>query len=226
VKALWARYAERINAATLRERAMMFAAAALVLVTVLYSMIIEPQVREQRRLSAQQVQRQAESAKLQAELQKLALSRRQDPNLEARRRIEALRGELAQLNSEIADEQKKFTAPEQMRAVLEEVLVQNRKLRLMDLKTLPPAPLSELRAQEPASGKPAAPAAEKLIYRHGLQLTLSGTYLDMLAYLTALEKLSARVYWGSMELSVVEYPTVTLKLTVYTVSLDRAWMVV
>ncbi|HZP93785.1 MAG TPA: hypothetical protein VFB20_13000 [Burkholderiales bacterium] len=215
MKELWTRYAARIDAATLRERVMMFAAAALVLITVMHSLFIEPELREQRRLSAQQVERQEQSTKLQAELQKLALARREDPNIEARKRIDALQAELGQLNAAIAEEQKKFTSPDQMRAVLEEVLGQNRRLRLMDLKTLPAAPLAESKA-----------GADKLIYRHGLELTLNGTYLDLLSYLTALEKISAQMYWGSMELSVAEYPTVTLKLVVYTVSLNRAWMVV
>ena len=222
MKQLWQRYAARIDSASLRERAMIFAAAALVLVTALESLFIEPQLREQRRLAAEQTQRQAESAKLQAELQKLALSRRNDPNAEARQRIASLGAELQNLNAQIAEQQKKFTAPEQMRTVLEEMLARNRKLRLMDLKTLPPATLSDAKAQDGAKGSP----AERLIYRHGLEITLSGTYLDMLSYLTELEHLPTQMYWGSMDFSVAEYPNATLKLVVYTLSLDRAWMTV
>ena len=222
MKQLWQRYSARIDSASMRERAMIFAAAALVLVTVLQSLFIEPQLREQRRLAAEQSQRQAESAKLQAELQKLALSRRNDPNVEARQRIASLREELEGLNAQIVEQQKKFTAPEQMRTVLEEMLARNRKLRLMDLKTLPPATLSEVKAQDGSKASP----AERLIYRHGLEITLSGTYLDMLAYLSELEHLPTQMYWGSMEFSVAEYPSATLKLVVYTLSLDRAWMVV
>jgi MSHA biogenesis protein MshJ len=161
---------------------------------------------------------------MQAELQKLALSRRNDPNAEARKRIGALRDELQGLNAQIVEQQKKFTAPEQMRTVLEEMLSRNRKLKLMDLKTLPPATLSDARAQEGARG--AASPAERLIYRHGLEITLSGAYLDMLSYLSELEHLPTQIYWGSMDFSVAEYPNATLKIVVYTLSLDRAWMVV
>ena len=225
MKKLWQRYAQRIDAASLRERLMMFAAAALVLVTVLQSALIEPQLRERQRLTALQAQREAESAKLQAEFQKLALARRQDPNIEARKRLETLREELVKLNASIVEQQKKFTAPDQMRTVLEDMLVRNRRLRLVDLKTLPTTTLSGARVQN-AAGKPAAGGTERLIYRHGLEITLSGAYLDMLTYLAEIEKLPTQIYWGSMEFSVSEYPTATLKLVVYTVSLDRAWMVV
>jgi MSHA biogenesis protein MshJ len=224
VKLLWQRYSARVDAASLRERAMIFAAAALVLVTVLQSVFIEPQLREQRRLAAEQTQRQAESAKVQAELQNIALSRRSDPNVEARQRIALLREELQTLNGRIVEQQKKFTAPEQMRTLLEEILARNRKLKLTDLKTLPPVPLSDAKAQD-ASKSPAS-QAERLIYRHGLEITLSGAYLDMLSYLSELEHLPTQVYWGSMDFTVAEYPNATLKLVVYTLSLDRAWMVV
>jgi len=107
-----------------------------------------------------------------------------------------------------------------MGSVLEEILARNRRLRLMGMKTLPVVALSD------ANGAKAGPGVERMIYRHGIEITLTGTYLDMLGYLTALENLSTQMYWGSMDLSVDEYPTATLKLVVYTVSLDRAWMVV
>ena len=226
MKALLIRYMERIDAATLRQRGMTFAAAALVLVYVLQLVLVEPRLQEQRRFASQQAARQAETAKLQEEMRKLVLGQREDPAVAMRRRIETLRAEITQLNATIAEEQRKFTPPEQVRTVLENVLVQNRKLRLMDLKTLPAAPLSEVRAESAPPGKPVPPGGEKLAYRHGLQLTLSGAYLDIHAYLAALEKLPTQMYWGSMELSVAEYPLVTVKLVVYTVSLDRAWMVV
>jgi MSHA biogenesis protein MshJ len=226
VKAMWKRYAERIDAATLRERAMIFAAAALVVVTLLQSLLIEPQLRREREISSQQAARAAERATLQAELQKLVTTRKQDPNREARKRLETLRGELAGLEAAIASEQKKFTAPDQMRTVLEDLLSRNKRLRLVDLKTLPAATLGEVRGRDVTAPKPPASAADRLIYRHGVELTLSGSYLDMLAYLTELEKLSAQMYWGRMELTVAEYPTVTLKVTAYTVSLDRAWLIV
>jgi MSHA biogenesis protein MshJ len=45
--------------------------------------------------------------------------------------------------------------------------------------------------------------------------------------LRKLEKqLPTQLYWGRADLAVAEYPSVTLKLTIYTVSFDRAWLVV
>jgi len=64
------------------------------------------------------------------------------------------------------------------------------------------------------------------VFRHGVELTLAGSYLDLYAYLSALEGLQTQLYWGRAEMSVAEYPVATLKLTVYTLSFDQAWLVV
>ena len=68
--------------------------------------------------------------------------------------------------------------------------------------------------------------AARRVFRHGVELTLAGSYLDLHAYLRALEGLSTQLYWGKAELSVTAYPVATLKLTVYTLSFDQAWLVV
>jgi MSHA biogenesis protein MshJ len=112
------------------------------------------------------------------------------------------------------------------------MLSRNRRLKLVDMRTLPVAPLEvgadkAAPAARPAEAKPTAPpkpATQGQIYRHGVELTVTGTYLDLLGYLKALEKLPSQMYWGRLDLSVAAHPQVTLKLSVYTLSLDPAWM--
>jgi MSHA biogenesis protein MshJ len=64
------------------------------------------------------------------------------------------------------------------------------------------------------------------LYRHGIELTVSGSYVDLYDYLRSLESSPTQLYWGRADLAVTEYPSNTLKLTVYTVSLDRTWLIV
>ena len=64
------------------------------------------------------------------------------------------------------------------------------------------------------------------MFRHGLEITISGSYLDLYEYLSALERLPTQLYWGRAELSAGDFPETTLKLTVYTVSFDKAWLIV
>lgn len=208
------RYVERIDSASLRERALLFAAAALILLFVANAVLLKPLRDTQRRLGAELAQREGELRTVQAELQRLARTRAADPDARNRARVAELRTELAALDAKIAAEQRRFTSPQRMRAVLEEMLGRSQRLRLLDLKTLAITDLSS-RGQ-----------AGRRVFRHGVELTLSGGYLDLHAYLKALEGLSTQLYWGRADLSVTEYPVATLKLTVYTLSFDQAWLVV
>ena len=226
MKALWKRYAERIDALSLRERVMVFSAAMAVLVGIVYSAYVDPQVQRERRVSAAIAQKQAEARALQDQLTRVATSRGADPDRAVRERLQTVRRQLADTDAKIIAEERKFTAPAQMRGVIEELLARNRAIDLRAMKSLPTTSIAEARSQ--AAGKPAEPrgagAAERLIYRHGVEITVSGAYLDLLAYVSDLERLPTQLYWGSLEIDASHYPKHTLKMTVYTLSLDRAWL--
>ena len=215
MKALFQRYAERVDNATLRERLLLFGAAALALVFIVNAALIDPLRAKNRKLVAETAQRQTELRTLQSEVQRLAQLRAADPDAQRQKQAAELRTELAALEASIVEEQRRFTSPQRMRQVLEEMLERDRRLRLVDLKTLPITDLAGTQGQ-----------AGRSIFRHGLELTLSGSYLDLHAYLAALERMSTQLYWGKVEMSVSAYPVVTLKLTVYTLSFDKAWLVV
>ena len=70
----------------------------------------------------------------------------------------------------------------------------------------------------------AGAGAPRPIYRHALELTVSGAYLDLYAYLRQLEGLPTRLYWRKADLAAGDYPKVVLRLTVYTLSFDPSWM--
>jgi MSHA biogenesis protein MshJ len=234
MKQFWQRIAEKVDNASLRERGMIFAAAALVLIALLDVTLIEPQFTEQRRLSLEVAQRQADIKTMQEQLKALAVVRQGDPDREIRRRYDALKKQAAEVQAKLAEEQRKFAPPEQVGALLGEMLSRNRKLQLVDMRSLPVATLNGNGADagKPAGQNPAGAAtpvgtgADAKIYRHGVEITVTGAYLDLLAYLKDLEKLPNQMYWGKLDLSVAAYPMVTLKLSVYTLSLDPAWLVV
>lgn len=69
-----------------------------------------------------------------------------------------------------------------------------------------------------------APKAREMLYRHGVEMVLQGTYLDMVAYMEALESLPVQLFWGRAQLDAQNYPEATLTLTLYTLSLDDKWL--
>lgn len=232
MRALWQRYAQRFDALTLRERAMVSAALMAALVALAYTLMIEPELLKHRRMNATMQQKHAEMRAFEAQVTTLIASRAKDPDRAERERLAQLKAELAGLEARIAAEERRFTAPSQMRAVIGGLLARSRGVSLVEMKTLAATTIAEARAvaPKPAPGaKPPAaaakpPASERLIYRHGVELTVTGSYLDLLSYVRDLEGLPTQLYWGSLELDAAAYPKIALKLTLYTLSLDRAWL--
>lgn len=216
MRALIQRYAERIDAATLRERVMIFLAATLVLVFIANATLIEPLRAKQRRIAAETKQIAQDLEAVQLRLPGLVQSAARDPDAPNRNRLAALREQLAQLNARIAQEQRRFTPPDRMREVLQEMLRRNKGLTLVDLRTLPVAPV----------GAAPAGAASGGAFRHGIEFTVSGSYGELYDYLRTLERLPTQLYWGRAQLAVGEHPLLTLRLTAYTVSFDAAWLIV
>ncbi|MES2161575.1 MAG: type II secretion system protein GspM [Pseudomonadota bacterium] len=77
-------------------------------------------------------------------------------------------------------------------------------------------------ASSTPAAAPAAPAP--LLYRHGVQLVLQGSYLEMIDYLEALEAMPTQLLWGAAALDAGQFPQARLTLTLYTLSLDQKWI--
>ena len=228
MKNAWSKLAARVDAMSLRERVIIFAALATFLGVVVYSFGIDAEFAKSKRLRDEIAQRQGEIKALQDQVAKTASARGADPDRANRERLGEAKAQSARIESRIAEEQRKFTAPDKMRLVLEELLAKNRRVTLLSLKTVPVSSITEERAAAdngPAGQvpKPATPPAGRLIYRHGIELSLAGGYLDLLAYLGDLERLPTQLYWSALSLES-QYPVVTMKVTVFTLSLDPAWL--
>jgi MSHA biogenesis protein MshJ len=74
------------------------------------------------------------------------------------------------------------------------------------------------------AGQGAMPKPRELLYRHGVEIVLQGSYLDMIQYMDALQALPNQLFWGKARLDAGQYPNSRLTLTLYTLSLDTKWM--
>ena len=124
-----------------------------------------------------------------------------------------------------------------MSGVLEEMIGRQTGLRLLSLKTLAVAPLLEPKKAEAAmpnvpnvpnaarpGDQPANVAAG--LFKHGVEIRLEGSYQELAAYLERLEHGKMKLLWSTASLSAEKHPRLVLTLTIYTLSLDRAWLIV
>lgn len=223
----WGLASARIDDLSLRERAMIFAAAAFVVISLINAMLLDPLLAKQKALSAQVVQQQEKQKALQAQMQALLQAKSDDEKSPLRLRLAQLKRQLQEQDGYLQSRQERLVEPGKMASLLEQVLNKNGKLELVSLNTLPVGLLIEKPLPEGAAAQPAAtPAGEKQIFKHGVQITVRGSYPDLLQYLAALEKMPVQMFWGEASLNVDQYPAATLTLTLYTLSLDKTWLTV
>ena len=225
--------AARIDALSLRERGMVFGAVIAVLVFAGHTFVLAPQDLKQASLRDQVAQQNAAMAAIDAEITARVQAAQVDPDAPARARLNAMQQEMAQLGGQLLALEHGLVPPERMGPLLEGILRANGRLKLVSMRTLPAESLASPGAA--ASAAEATPAASgiavgptsgdvPLLYRHGVEVTVRGNYLDMVEYMSALDAMPTRMFWGRAQLDVETYPTARLTLTLHTLSLDRQWM--
>jgi MSHA biogenesis protein MshJ len=223
--------AARMDALSLRERGMVFGATIAVLAFAGHTVVLTPQDAKQAALRTQIEQQQAASAAIDAEITARVEGSRIDPDAQSRTRLSTMQQEMGQLGSELLALEHGLVPPERMGPLVEGILRANGRLKLVSMRTLPAEPLAAPGATA-ATAAPAAPATPApvaggdvpLLYRHGVEVTVRGNYLDMVDYMSTLDAMPTRMFWGRAQLDVETYPTARLTLTLHTLSLDRQWM--
>lgn len=217
----WKRYVSWFATLQPRERLIIAAAVLGGIIFLGFSYAIEPPMLAARK-AAKAVTEANSSATQSNTMADLLQKTNLDPDA-------PLRTELAQLREQFAEQSRRFemverslVPPEKIPALLESLLARSRGLQLKSLATLPPTPFID---RKPA----AVPAAASLpampnLFKHGVTIKIAGTYPDLTAYLTELENSPQRLIWGRLELTAA-YPVSEMTLTVYTLSLEKSWLV-
>lgn len=232
MKRLWEKHSAKFDAMSLRERALVAIAALALIVLLGETVFVEPLLAKQKN-HQQQIDRQsAELSAIQGQLAALQ-PRLKDPDAGNRAALAQARNEIAAIDARLKGMEKTLVAPDKVAVLLEDILRHNRGLKLVALRTLPVSTLVERKDGKPDAGAKGESAArpdpggtEASIFKHGVEITVQGSYGELLAYLSQLEQLPQQMFWSKVRLKVDEYPKTTLSLTVYTLSLDKAWLVV
>lgn len=230
MKQYWQRLAGKMDRRNQRERALIFIMAIVVLLALINAVFFNPLQAKTKRLSQENGQQKSQLAEIASKIQVVERGGVSDPDAPTRARQAEVEQKLAKAATELQSTQQSLVAPDKMARLLEDMLTQNRALTLVSLKTLPVGGLLEQPNAKPAPGQaaPAEPAGQAgpAIYKHGVELTVAGSYASLTQYLESLEKLPWHMFWGKVEMQAVEYPRVTLTITVYTLSMDKTWLAI
>lgn len=222
----WKQWSTKFSARSLRERALMAAMGVAAVVLLFDTFAIAPLNMQHKRLTAQLMEART---KIKAGEQAMAAGRGQtDPDTVKRRYRDELRKQIADIDSKLQGLQKQLVPPDQVTQLLEGVLSRERGLSLVSLRKLPVQQFQTIAATvKPGSNPVPAPGqAQRSIYQHSFEIEVEGSYAELHDYLSRLEKLPWQLFWGKAVLSADRHPRLRLALTVHTLSLNKAWLVV
>ena len=219
----WRQQRQRFDALGRRERLLVITAAAAACVMAADALWITPAFKAWSAVHKREAALPGVLAKTAAEAQRNA-----EAALAQERQLQA---ELAQLRHRLQDGEAamheieaNLVGPDRMLALLEQMLDGHGQLRVREMKSLPRTDLVAEAASKVPGPAGSAPAERPALYRHGIELTLEGSFADIVRYLEALENMPQRLLWGAMQLKVEQHPKALLTLRVYTLSLDRHWL--
>lgn len=210
------RLGARIDAMTLRERSIMFV-SLLVALFLLADQVLFPGLRiQQKQLEKQTSDQLVQLNTINDQIARIVRENTEDPDVVLRARLAELKKRYAELEVSSADITRGLVSPREMTRMAQTLLRDNGALQLIKAENLPAEAIPLLETDKTASGPS--------VYRHGLRLQVKGRYTDIVRYLHTLERLNWRVMWGEVNLETHKYPITTATLTIYTLSLDKAWI--
>jgi MSHA biogenesis protein MshJ len=207
-----ARLLARFDALSLRERALVAGACLVGMVLLWFAVVFDPAAARQRSLNAELSTLQQSIRLTTQSIQEMSAA---DPTLLAQREEAKLKAQLSDINTQLAAKSAGLIPPERMVQVIHDVLSRQHGVTLVSLHNSPVATLVPAAAGQAISGGP---------YVHPVEIVVEGTYLDVLAYLHALETLEWRFYWRLLELESTAYPRNRVRIELSTLSLDKDWI--
>ena len=219
MKKLWIVLSDRFDARTPRERLLVFLGLVAGVALLFFLVFFQPALgRYQGSVAAV---RQSETAINALNTQELVLIQAMaaDPDADTRRLSTQLGQENDQLRAELSAAQAQLATPEKMTAVLRDLIAGQKNLELVAIRS---GKIEDLLAPQAAGSAPAERGQS--IFRHGIEVSVRGDYAGLMAYMKVLEGLPWKAHLADLSLTADEYPRATMNFTLYTLSLERAWL--
>jgi MSHA biogenesis protein MshJ len=193
MKADWKKHLARINALSLRERVMLFASVAFVMVALADTLVWSPAAAKRKSLVAEQATAAKELDTLRQRLTDASTTSQPDsPRGQMLARIAQSRAELqavdSQITANLGDGKRLANLPD----LMDQVLRRHERLTLTHLRT--------------TDERPTDKATETALRWQAVDLGVSGGYLDLVQYLADLEHALPELRWGPMEINSKQMP--------------------
>ena len=203
---------DKFYSLSVREQLMVVVVVGVGIYFIFEILVFTPQINRNNELMAARALLDSQVAALKAEIlvatkTNVDLEKAQLENVKIKKQLENLQAVLSSMQ----------VSKPQIGELVKSALKDYPHVTLVSLKTLPVTTL--IAAVQANRDVPVASiAAEKPIYKHGVEVEIHGGYLDLLAYIKNLEDNSQNVFWSDARLLTVKYPETSLRLTIFILS--------
>ncbi|UTF61401.1 hypothetical protein [Gilvimarinus sp. DA14] len=202
----WAQANEKVAALSLRERIIVFVAALLVIFGLWQLLWFNHATAKREALHSEIDSTQQANDELQLQIDTFKKLLSGEALQGKQRQLERARQELTLVDERLAGLSQGLIEVEQLTSALQALLIQTGSLTLVSLRTEAASPLPQQEQEGPS------------VYRHAVEVTVSGSYFEVLDYLIRLESLSQRFYWESLAYTVTNYPSAEVTIRLFTLS--------
>jgi MSHA biogenesis protein MshJ len=231
----------RFDRLSLRERLLIFVGSLAVAIIVWQVQFMDRLNVKEKSLTSELTGLQESVASMSRATQVVASV---DRTAAALKQLQERQKSLDAINAKLTAESAGLIPPAQMVQVIHDVLRHQDGLTLVTLRNLPvrslvpetknvagaaegnagASPVQHADVEGSASAALPATAADSGPYLHPVELVIEGRYLDIVAYLRALEGLPWRFYWRVLQLETKTYPLNRVRIELSTLSLDKEWI--
>lgn len=224
MKQFWQTLSVKLSTLSQRERVLVFLGVIISSFLLLQSLLLNPTLDHMHQLQNEINIDQTTIINLKQQLADYKSQKIIDPDALSKDTISRLQYSLQEKNKQLHVIQTTLVDPNRMPDLLRGLLRKNGNLKLIELKTLTVSGLLENKTASVVEKSQSTNNVDLPIFKHGVEITVEGRYLDLLDYVSALEQLPWHILWSKANLDANNSLHNQLKLTVYTLSLDKAWL--
>lgn len=209
----WRRGRRMFDSRLLNERRLIIVAAVALCWFVMDATLVTPSFKQFHAAAERNKATKLARDMLQDEVEKHKRERL-IKEADAQQEIKRIKERIEQSKQLLADQQAMLAPAREMRSLLEGLLNQSVRLQLRSMRTIAPEEVH-------FTPVPGVAMTQAMLYRQGMELSVSGSFLDTLAWLRAIEALPRKLLWDGLTMRADEQGMVTLSMSVHTYSPDR-----
>jgi len=207
--------AQNFNALTLRERLLSVVTIVVSISVVWWFFYVEPLQLRSKILADENNRIQVENKRSRNTINDIRNKIAGGLNKDKTRKLAQLEQARESVEERLRLKTIELIDPEQMFQLMTSLVYPDSGLKLLSLKRLKVKP-----ALEPSEDQPEGTG----IYRHVLEVKFSGKFLDILKYMQTLENLDWKLIWDEIEIATNEFPEISVKIVISTLSTRKEWV--